>query len=182
MALDIQLSMFIQILSELFLVYHKEQMFVKTSVYLFENRAILFSLPQKKLTGYEYRSAFFLLLYFSLLCLNFLPLLTSFPLSPGARIISCPKQEMLMVRSEPLINSRLSTSVSYRRREKDEKSDLTLLSEQDGVCKHTEMDESGQRLALRPVFVNICDLLNQRILFVEIYSCADFLQMTLHNS
>lgn len=63
----------------------------------------------------------------------------------------------------------------------NEKSDLTLLSEQDGVCKHTGMDESGQRLALRPVFVNIGDLLNQRILFVEIYSCADFLQMTLHN-
>ena len=57
----------------------------------------------------------------------------------------------------------------------DEKSDLTLLSEQDGVCKHTKMDESGQRLALRPVFVNIGDLLDQRILFVEIYSCADFL-------
>ena len=44
------------------------------------------------------------------------------------------------------------------------------------------MDESGQRLALRPVFVNIGDLLNERILFVEIYSCAYFLQMTLHNS
>ena len=63
----------------------------------------------------------------------------------------------------------------------DEKSDLTLLSEQDGVCKHTEMDESGQRLALRPVFVNIGDLLNQRILLIKIYSCVDFLQMTLHN-
>lgn len=63
----------------------------------------------------------------------------------------------------------------------DKKSDLTFLSEQDGVCKHTEMDKSGQRLALRPVFVNIGDLLNQRILFVEIYSCADFLQMTYHN-
>ena len=59
MALDIQLSMFIRSLSELFLVYHEEQMFVKAFVYLFENWAILFSLPQKKLTGYEYRSAFF---------------------------------------------------------------------------------------------------------------------------
>ena len=65
--------------------------------------------------------------------------------------------------------------VQAQRERIDEKSDLTFLSEQDGVCKHTEMDESGQRLALRPVFVNICDLLNQRILFVEIYSCADFL-------
>lgn len=71
--------------------------------------------------------------------------------------------------------------VQAQRERIDEKSDLTLLSEQDGVCKHTKMDESGQRLALRPVFVNIGDLLNQRILFVEIYSCVDFLQMTLHN-
>lgn len=45
--------------------------------------------------------------------------------------------------------------VQSQRERIDEKSDLTLLSEQDGVCKHTEMDESGQRLALRPVFVNI---------------------------
>lgn len=59
MALDIQLSMSIQNSSELFLVYHEEQMFAKIFVYLFENRAILFSLSQKKLTGYEYRSAFF---------------------------------------------------------------------------------------------------------------------------
>ena len=59
MALDIQLSMLIQNSSELFLVYHKEQMFVKLFVYLFKNWAILFSLPQKKLIGYEYRSAFF---------------------------------------------------------------------------------------------------------------------------
>ena len=71
--------------------------------------------------------------------------------------------------------------VQSQRERIDEKSDLTLLSEQDGVRKHTEMDESGQRLALRPVFVNIGYLLNQRILFVEIYSCADFIQMTLHN-
>ena len=114
----IQLFMFIQFLSQYFLVYHKEQMFVKLFVYLFENRAILFSLPQKKLTGYEYRSAFFLLLYFPLLCLSFLPLLMSLPFLPGARIISCPKHEILTVRSEPLINSKLSTSVSYRRKEK----------------------------------------------------------------
>lgn len=182
MALDIQLSMFIQSLSELFSVYHKEQMFVKTSVYLFESRAILFSLPRKKLTGYEYRSAF-LLFYCSLLCLNFLPLLTSFPLLPGARIISCPKQDILMVRSEPVdkFQAVYIRIVQAQRERIDKKSDLTLLSEQDGVRKHTEMDESGQRLALRPVFVNICDLLNQRILFVEIYSCTDFLSIVLHN-
>ena len=71
--------------------------------------------------------------------------------------------------------------VQSQRERIDEKTDLTLLSEQDGVCKHTEMDESGQRLALRPVFVNIGDLLNQRILLIKIYSCVDFLQMTLHN-
>ena len=47
MALDIQLSMLIQNSSELFLVYHKELMFVKAFVYLFENWAILFSFPQK---------------------------------------------------------------------------------------------------------------------------------------
>ena len=72
--------------------------------------------------------------------------------------------------------------VQAQRERIDEKSDLTLLSEQDGVCKHTKMDESGQRPALRPVFVNIGDLLNQRILLIKIYSCVDFLQMTLHNS
>ena len=72
--------------------------------------------------------------------------------------------------------------VQSQRERIDEKSDLTLLSEQDGVCKHTEMDESGQRLALRPVFVNIGDLLNQRILLIKIYSCADFLPIALHNS
>ena len=44
------------------------------------------------------------------------------------------------------------------------------------------MDESGQRLALRPIFVNIGYLLNQRIFLIEIYSRTDFLQMTLHNS
>ena len=71
--------------------------------------------------------------------------------------------------------------VQAQRERIDKKSDLTLLSEPDGVRKHTEMDESGQRLALRPVFVNICDLLNQRILFVEIYSCTDFLSIVLHN-
>ena len=71
--------------------------------------------------------------------------------------------------------------VQAQRERIDKKSDLTFLSEQDGVRKHTEMDESGQRLALRPVFVNIGDLLNQRILFVEIYSCADFLSIVLHN-
>lgn len=48
----IQLFMFIQSLSELFLVYHKKQMFVKVFVYLFKNWAILFSLPQKKLTEF----------------------------------------------------------------------------------------------------------------------------------
>ena len=72
--------------------------------------------------------------------------------------------------------------VQAQRERIDEKSDLTLLSEQDGVRKHTEMDESGRWFALRPVFVNIGDLLNQRILLIKIYSCVDFLQMTLHNS
>ena len=72
--------------------------------------------------------------------------------------------------------------VQAQRERIDEKSDLTFLSEQDGVCKHTEMDEARQRLALRPVFVNIGDLLNQHIFLIEIYPCADFLQMTLPNS
>ena len=44
MALDIQLSMFIQNSSESFLVYHKEQMFVKAFVYFFSNVGILFNL------------------------------------------------------------------------------------------------------------------------------------------
>ena len=92
-------------------------MFVKAFVYSFESWGILFSLAEKKLTKFT-PGQFFLLLYFSLLCLNFFPLLISLPLSPGARLISCPKQEILTVRSEPLINSRLSTSVSYKRREK----------------------------------------------------------------
>ena len=72
--------------------------------------------------------------------------------------------------------------VQAQRERIDEKSDLTFLSEQDGVCNHTEMDESGQRLALRPIFVNIGYLLNQRIFLIEIYSRTDFLQMTLPNS
>ena len=33
--------------------------------------------------------------------------------------------------------------VQAQRERIDEKSDLTLLSEQDGVCKHTKMDESA---------------------------------------
>lgn len=176
MALDIQLSMFIQSLSELSLVYHKEQMFVKAFAYLFENRAILFSLPQKKLTGYEYGQLFSAVLLFAAVSELFAVVDELSAVAGGEdHFLSEAGDAYSAIRAVDKFQAVYIRIVQAQGERIDEKSDLTLLSEQDGVCKHTEMDESGQRLALRPVFVNIGNLLNQRILFVEIYSCADFL-------
>lgn len=63
----------------------------------------------------------------------------------GVRAICCPKQDIVTERLELLMNSRASTSVSYSWSEYriDKKSNLTFLSEQNGIRKHTEMNESG---------------------------------------
>lgn len=143
MALDIQLSMLIQNSSELFLVYHKEQMFVKAFAYLFKNRAILFSLPQKKLTAFAPGQLFSAVLLFAAVPELFAVVDESSAVAGGKdHFLSEAWNTYSAVWAVDKFQAVHIRIVQAQRERVDEKSDLTFLSEQDGVCKHTEMDEA----------------------------------------